>query len=84
MRAAPQKESRLEMEEELGEVREVIRRGGRSGRAIERGWTTPRAPEKDFCEDARSARSIESQSNKAETDVEMRSLKGRKEGRQRS
>lgn len=51
MRAAPQKESRLEMEEELGEVREVIRRGGRSGRAIERGWTTPRAPEKDFCED---------------------------------
>lgn len=58
MRAAPQKESRLEREEELGEVREVIRRE----EWVRRGWTTPPPPPgKDFCEDARSlARSIES------------------------
>ena len=78
MRAAPQKESRLEREEELGEVREVIRRE----EWVRRGWTTPPPPGKDFCEDARSlAISSQSRSNKAKTDVEMRSPKGRAERR---
>ena len=54
MRAAPQKESRLEREEELGEVREVIRRE----EWVRRGWTTPPPPGKDFCEDARSIESV--------------------------
>ena len=54
MRAAPQKESRLETEEELGEVREVIRRE----EWVRRGWTTPPPPGKDFCEDARSIESV--------------------------
>ena len=63
MRAAPQKESRLETEEELGEVREVIRREEwvrRRARA-RMDHATPPPPGKDFYEDARSlAPSIES------------------------
>ena len=54
MRAAPQKESRLEREEELGEVREVIRREEWVRRRARMDHAVPPPPVKDFCEDARS------------------------------
>ena len=79
------------MAEELGEVREVIRRrkergseggGRRSGTWESERWTTPHASRRRERTSAKTlAQSIESQSNKGKTDVEMRSLKGRKEGR---
>ena len=88
MRAAPQKESRLEMEEELEEVREVIRRReewetGRESmdHTTPRHATRRRRAGKGLLRRRSLVRSIESQSNKAKTDVEMRSPKGRKEGR---
>ena len=81
MRAAPQKESRLETEEELGgEVREVIRRDE---------WVRRRMARMDHAAAGKGllrrrslvgSLSSRSRSNKAKTDVEMRSPKGRKGG----